>query len=164
MCDFIYYWGLWQKILRITGFCFLCITKTNTLRWMCWCRMKSFSLPTQYFNKQQLKSLPVPCGSSILHLSLPLCYYICKFPSFESHNLSLINPTQQLSWWEYVTFPILVSWLGAGECNTTCQFPPSMRWEIASFLYVSEAIRVELAVRFLSCCSAIISCFPLMIS
>lgn len=111
--------ALWQQSLSITGFLFPSRHKTNTLRWMCWCRMKSFSLPTQYFNKQQLKSLlPPPCGSSVLHLSLPLCYYIRKSPSFESHNLSFTkHTTQQLPWWEYVSLTILVSRSDPGECN-----------------------------------------------
>lgn len=119
--------------------------------------MKSFSLPTQYFNKQQLKSLPLPCGFSVLHLSLPLCYYICKFSSFESHNLSFTKHTnQQLPWWKYVSFTILVSWLDTGDCNITCLFFPSMGWKIASFLYVSGAISAELAALPQPYCSTVI--------
>lgn len=119
--------------------------------------MKSFSLPTQIFNKQQLKSLSPPCGSSVLPLSLPLCDYICKFPSFESHNLSFTkHTTQQLPRWEYVSFTILVFWLDTGECNTTGLFLSTMRWKIASFLYVSVEISVELAALLLSCFLAVI--------
>lgn len=149
--------ALWWKSLKIIGLCFLHITQTNMLRWMCWRRMKSFSLPTQFFNKQQLKSLPLPCGFSVLHLSLPLCYYICKFPSFESHNLPFTKPTiQQLPWWEYTSFTTLALWLDIGECNITCLFLPSMRWKIASFLYVTGAAGVELAALLPSCCLAVI--------